>query len=633
MRLKSVYISEYKNLNGFTLDFSQDSFLEVFVGKNGSGKSNFIEALVEILRHIYEYDWGDNRHELYFNYTLRYEIDGTETTISFNAVQGQLKINEVERATVGQTPKPDNILIYYAGHNKSITAVLKQYEEKFSNRIQRADASESRPFIGVGSSYNELFLTVIMLLPDESPAKSFVMEKLGIDALEDSLKVNLKRPVYAQRPSSTRNFDIQSEEDKFWKLVGTSREFLDVLEDCPLPEDGRVRTEGYLASSDTYQMYYSLHEIRNRFNGYTSLEFFRAFDNLKTLGMLDSLSLTLKLANGREISSNMFSDGQFQAIYLFAISEIFKNANSVTLMDEPDSFLHPEWQAECSEQLQHISSEATASNHILMTTHSAVTLINSPHQRVRYFDLQQGTVRAYTLPKREAVRRLCSNVIKYTEQEQMLSVLNAIYIDKKPVLFTEGSTDPVILKAAWYKLYPTEEMPFIAFYAFTCSYINQLITDERIHNEMDGRPIFALFDFDEAYNQWHSLNGQEEERPISDGLIKKWSGGDAFAIMLPIPNNRIIQQQVFTDDTLTTHHKGRSSCAIEHIFYGVEGLDQYFNSEPVPGGRLIKFQGCKTTFAKEIVPTLASEHFETFRPVFEFIRQKCEESTVQSNAA
>lgn len=56
MRLKSVFVSHYKNLKNFTLGFDGASFIDVFVGKNGSGKSNLFEALIEIFRHIYEYD-------------------------------------------------------------------------------------------------------------------------------------------------------------------------------------------------------------------------------------------------------------------------------------------------------------------------------------------------------------------------------------------------------------------------------------------------------------------------------------------------------------------------------------------------------------------------------------------------
>ena len=73
MRLKSLTIGQYKNLKDFTLNFDGSSFLDVFVGKNGSGKSNLFEALIEIFRHLYEYDKvkGDPG----FSYTIQYEID------------------------------------------------------------------------------------------------------------------------------------------------------------------------------------------------------------------------------------------------------------------------------------------------------------------------------------------------------------------------------------------------------------------------------------------------------------------------------------------------------------------------------------------------------------------------------
>ncbi len=54
MSLKSVYISQYKNLEDFTLNFDSNSFIDVFVGKNGTGKSNLFEALSEIFRNLYE---------------------------------------------------------------------------------------------------------------------------------------------------------------------------------------------------------------------------------------------------------------------------------------------------------------------------------------------------------------------------------------------------------------------------------------------------------------------------------------------------------------------------------------------------------------------------------------------------
>ncbi|EGT3624817.1 ATP-binding protein [Morganella morganii] len=631
MRLLSFYVSSYKNLKNFTMDFAQDSFLEVFVGKNGSGKSNFIEALVDVFRHIYEYDLTES-YEIYYDYKISYELDGVTTNIEFDATASQLKINNVDRQTVGSTPTPDNVLIYYAGHNRVIDDVLNQYAAKFSARIRTANSTAIRKFIGVGRSYNDLFLAVIMLLPIDSPTRAFVLDKLGIVTVDDSLKVNFKRPLYANG-ASARTFDV-TEEEKYWKLEGVTREFVDTLEECRLPEGSRVRTEGYLAESDTYQLYCSLTSLRERFGEQSSLELFKAFDNLKTLGMLDGLTLNLRMENNKELNSNAFSDGQFQTIYLFAISEIFKDANCITLMDEPDSFLHPEWQAECSTQVQALSNEATASNHVLMTTHSAVTLINSPHARVRYFDMAGGQARTYPLPKREAVKRLCSNVITYTEQEQILSILNAIQIENKPVLFTEGSTDPIIIKEAWLKLYD-EEIPFIPFYAFSCTYLCQLLTDARIHNEMNNLPVFGLFDFDKAFDTWNGLNGEVLERNPHNGLRKKWANGKSYAVMLPVPTNADISRQVLSANGLFGTYGGDSLCEIEHLFYGRPEVSDYFDTKPDRGGHLLVFKsdGNKTTFAKEVVPSLPGEAFEPFRPILEFIKQKCLEHVQQPEVA
>lgn len=141
----------------------------------------------------------------------------------------------------------------------------------------------------------------------------------------------------------------------------------------------------------------------------------------------------------------------------------------------------------------------------------------------KFFDIKDDRANCYDLPKTVAIKKLSSDLIKYSEQEQILSIINAIQIEKKPVLFTESSTDPIILKEAWYKLFD-EEMPFIPFYAFSSTYMKQLITDNRIHAEMGGLPVFALFDFDTAYNQWNGLNGADIENDPMKGMIKNRMG-------------------------------------------------------------------------------------------------------------
>ncbi|MCX6179025.1 MAG: AAA family ATPase, partial [Chlorobiales bacterium] len=343
-----------------------------------------------------------------------------------------------------------------------------------------------------------------------------------------------------------------------------------------------------------------------------------------TLEMLAEISIPLTLENGMAANVSHFSDGQFQSVYIYSIIEIFKDRNCITLLDEPDSFLHPEWQYDFLKQVIEITDIAAQNNHVLMSSHSAVTLIPHEKKKIKFFDIKDNHVNCYELEKRIAIKKLSTELIRLSEQENLLSIINTIQIENKPVLFTEGHTDPIILKQAWNNLYESD-IPFIPFYAFSSTYINQLLTDRRIHSEMGGLPVFGLFDFDKAYDQWNGLNGSVIQEDPFLGMVKKWATGESYAIMLPISSHPDIQKQVIKNPVTKETFGGESCCEIEHLFYGQTATASYYVTESCVGGSKIVFKsdGLKTSFAKEVVPTLGAGCFEVFRPMFEFIRSKC----------
>lgn len=619
MRLTSLYIGQYKNLRDFSLSFDGGSFIDVFVGKNGTGKSNLFEALIEIFRHLVEFD--RDKAPCDFNYRIGFEIDGKATEIGWNS--GKLTIGGKERKTIGKTPLPDNVLIYYSGHNDTVAKLVEQYEEAFRKRIKRADFDEARYFIGIGPDYKELLLAVLLMQPDACKARQFICQKLGIESVASEAKVVLERPAYAA--DSRFDIELNDETDRYWQPEGITKTFLDRLHGCINTATGSpVRSEGYFAEPDRYILYFDIANIREEFTEFSPQELFRQFDNLKTLGMLAEITIPLQLTGGVDATIAHFSDGQFQSVYIYSIVELFKDRNCITLLDEPDSFLHPEWQFDFLKQVFEITDTTAKNNHVLMSSHSAVTLIPHDKKKIKFFDIKGNQANCYDLPKSVAIKKLSADLIKYSEQEQLLSIINAIQIENKPVLFTEGSTDPVILKEAWYKLYDVE-MPFIPFYAFSCTYIKQLLTDNRIHTEMGGLPVFALFDFDKAYDQWNGLNGTVSETDPLKGMIKKWAEGESYALMLPVPANADIQKQVIRNAATSETFGGDSCCEIEHLFYGLDATKNYYQQEPCVGGTKIVFKsdGEKTAFAKEVIPALDQDCFEVFRPMFEFIKWKC----------
>jgi predicted ATPase len=622
MRLKSIFIGRYKNLKDFTLDFDGNSFIDIFVGKNGSGKSNLFEGLIEIFRHLDQLGRADNRIE--FDYRLSYEIEGQNIEVEWKA--GKLRINKDEdRKTLGQMPFPDNVLIYYSGHNTTVSELVAGYETQFRGRIKGANLDDSRRFIGIGPEYKQLLLAVLLLQPATSVARQFICQKLGIETVGSDVQLQLKRPAFAVgalkmfEAEGIENFDQRTH---YWGADGITRDFLNKLVSCIKGEFNHSNV--YSLENDRYSIPIDIELFHQRFSDETASDVFRQFDNLKTLGMLEGLIVPLTLTSGLDASITHFSDGQFQSVYIYSIVELFKDRNCLTLLDEPDAFLHPEWQFDFLRQVFEITDAASSRNHVLMSSHSAVTLIPHEKKKIKFFDIKDNQANCYDLPKAIAIKKLSSDLIRYSEQEQLLSIINAIQIEKKPVLFTEGSTDPIILRHAWYKLYE-EEMPFIPFYAFSCTYINQLLTDSRIHGEMGGLPLFGLFDFDKAYDQWNGLNGDVTASDPFKGLIKKWAYGESYAVMLPIPAHADIRGQVIRNSDTGETFGGDSCCEIEHLFYGQEATADYYRREPCVGGTKVVFKSDrdKTAFAKEIVPTLDNLCFEPFRAVFEFIKSKC----------
>ena len=346
--------------------------------------------------------------------------------------------------------------------------------------------------------------------------------------------------------------------------------------------------------------------------------------------MYDNIHLALKLKNQVDANLSYFSDGQFQSIYIYTIMEIFKDLDCVTLLDEPDAFLHPEWQFKFLEQVYEITNATAKKNHVLMSSHSAITLVNYDNRKIRMFVFESNQVKNRNVPKDYAISQLSSNMIQYSENEQILSILRNINIEQLPVLFTEGSTDPDIVKVAWQKLYVEDPMPFIPIYAFNCVYLKQLFQDERIHNELNQRPAFAMFDFDEAYNEWNALKSKTDtwnfiENDPYKGLCVQNPAKNLFAFLLPVPEIEAIEKQVISDKPSKIHFAHESRMGIEHLFYTAPNIDSYFEIQQKPGGaQIVHFKGDKTEFAKNVVPTIDIEYFEVFRSMFDFIKSKCE---------
>lgn len=122
MRLDRLKIDKYKNLKNISVDFDQDSFVTVLIGQNGSGKSNLIEALVEIFTTL---DLNKNPP---FKYELKYECRDAQVEIDADPsrIRNKLAIHingeKVSRKSFKSDRQylPSNVFGYYSGDSQRL---------------------------------------------------------------------------------------------------------------------------------------------------------------------------------------------------------------------------------------------------------------------------------------------------------------------------------------------------------------------------------------------------------------------------------------------------------------------------------------------------------------------------------
>jgi predicted ATPase len=619
MRLLHLHIlTEYKNLKDFKIDFDGSSFIDVFVGKNGTGKSNLFEAIIEIFRHLFDKDYP-----IQFDYLIKYEIENK--IIEAKWLKGEFTLDG-KKGIIKKATLPDNIIIYYSGHNDKITDLVNEYENEFKRKVKGAKIDDIREFVGIGKDYKSLLLAILLLQKNDNKAKKYIQQRLGIKKVSHEFKLVLKRPQYAL---GKEEYDVDQFEEStsFWKADGIVGEFLKKLSTVKkgVSNEGKDREEGHfkrVKNEDEYILYFDINDFQKIFNDSRSLDLFRHFDNLKTIEMLKEISIAITLEDGTEANINSFSDGQFQMVYIYSIIEIFKDRNCLTILDEPDAFLHPEWQFDFLKQVFEIDYDANHNNQVLMSSHSAITLLQSEERRVNLFKINTNKIVVQKVGKDFAINQLSSDLLKLKFDKNILSIIYTLG-QSKPILFTEGNSDPIILRKAYHTLYDSDEIPFEICFGHGCLYLRLLLQNEKFLNEMNSKPIFGLFDFDEAYEQWNSI-ATNKDWLVNDpylGLTKQFKDFESYAIVLPIPNIDEIKKQVIKDGKT---FEGDSKLELEHLFYSEESKAFFSVKDIVGGGKIIEISDSqKLKFATDYVSLLKKEAFEVLRPMFDFIISKC----------
>lgn len=384
MRLKSLYIRDYKILQDFSIDFTSN--LSVLIGENGSGKSSIIECLAYIFGHLHKYFVLDDKTaEFIDGYKINYTINGLDVYIESHYKESKsntfdpiIKVNGDEMST-SQLKKrygdlsflPSRVIISYSGITERLALLSEHYEQKFIQKIIRQNnpyslkplvLPEDNPFVYIKKEYvTFIILALFVLNTDEA---NNLLSLLGIDINGCTTTITLKKPGWAKNSKKENN------QDMIWGMSGKIAQ--DLLTGLNLLAISKKDEQNKDQNRLQYELY-GLNMVQDLFGGYYELSPSKVVLFLNTL-LCDDILDSIDIIWGPSFSIDNLSEGEKQMILSIGLSLVLNQSNLLFLLDEPDVSLHPKWQQDFIANFTNgLNNESMA----IITTHNPILIGSS----------------------------------------------------------------------------------------------------------------------------------------------------------------------------------------------------------------------------------------------------------------
>lgn len=375
MNIHYLHIPKFKNLENFTFENKEIVPMQVIVGQNGSGKSNFLEALSLIFAHLqygqnlaknedfaYEIEYEYNKHTIH----IKSEV-GKKALFFLNGIATTQKQFLEDKAAF----LPKHLIAYYSGMSKRMEMVFKKFEQKQKIEFKHNSESPFMPVLYMKDYHSRLIFLACIAFSDEvfgNLAKQF----LGILDLED-ITLIIKQPYWAKNG--------KNKDKKFWGTEGVMKEVLELLELHSAQKDDNSK-KYFLKLSDIKNLAQSYLAIRE-VNEEPALRFFQALESLYWSDLVESVTINVK-RNNTSIPITELSEGEMQLLLVLGFVRLFKDKECLFLLDEPDTHLNPMWKYHYLHYLREIAGQSPKSQ-ILITSHEALVVSGLKKESIKVF--------------------------------------------------------------------------------------------------------------------------------------------------------------------------------------------------------------------------------------------------------
>lgn len=385
MRIDKVYIQEFKNLIDFDINLDERFLDTVLLGRNATGKSNFLESLVLIFKYL------DLEKKPPFNYSIDYQCRGKTISIEFNK-QYSFWINGQKLKTLREffdkknEYLPKNVFTYYSGTSNRLEQHFDEHQNKFYSTIIKknvhpTELDDLRKLFYVRLIHSYFVLLSFYSFNDHESEQSreFIRKYLNIEDIESILFV-LNKPSWKGK-----------DDPRFWGATGVVKEFLSKVWDysiAPIYHTENTRVD-FRRSTDKEKLFLyitnkeKLQALANDYRNNT--EFFKALESTYISDLIADVRVKVKKKNiDGEVTFRELSEGEQQLLTVLGLLKFTKDEETLVLLDEPDTHLNPRWKWEYLQMLRDVigNDETT---HVILNTHDPLVIGGMVKEQVRIF--------------------------------------------------------------------------------------------------------------------------------------------------------------------------------------------------------------------------------------------------------
>jgi len=394
MRLLNLWVEDWKNLRNIYIEFDSTQPSAVVVGRNGTGKSNLIEALVIIFRDL------DLNRKTDFGYKIEYLIRGSR-------VEVENRLDRKTRRTVRLNGKrasasdlrgragllPDFVFGYYSGPSNRLEKHFLTHQNTFNRALREGEDRPLRRFFYARPEHSQFVLLAFFLAKGEGSVVELLDKYLRIEKFESALFVAATPPWKTRVPGNPR----------FWNARGAVADLLDELyrlSTAPMRLSVNTVRAGSRWSGEHVYLFLEdlqkLEALAMRYGGSAS-RLFAAFESILAADLLSELRVRVKArgVNG-SVTFRELSEGEQQLLMVLGLLRFTRSDESLFLLDEPDTHLNPVWSLHYIDMIKEHSGKGLSTSQVVMASHDPLVIASLLASQVCLLerDAESGVVTA-----------------------------------------------------------------------------------------------------------------------------------------------------------------------------------------------------------------------------------------------